>query len=256
VRTSRRLPDLALARVVLALALVVLATACVSAPGTNDPFEGANRNVFAFNEGVDQNVLQPVARSYDKVAPDGFQTLLSNFYANLRFPTIFANNLFQGDPKAAAVTTGRFLANTFIGFFGFFDTATAWGLPRQEQDFGLTLGHWGVGPGPFLMLPLLGPSSARDLTGVVVDLPLSAPTWMLSFWVTGPARILQIVNARAAFLETVDENRAAAFDYYVFTRDAFLSYREGRLRTGDASATPQATEADKDLYFPDDEADR
>jgi phospholipid-binding lipoprotein MlaA len=240
----------------MALAGCLLATACASsngAGGPDDPYQGINRDVFAFNEGFDQHLLEPVARGYDKVAPDGFQTMLSNFYANLRFPTILVNDLFQGRPKAAAITTGRFLANTAVGFFGFFDTATAWGLPREEEDFGQTLGVWGVGPGPYIMIPFLGPSTARDLTGVVVDLPFSAPTWLISFWITGPARILQIVNGRAAYLETVDENRKAAFDYYTFTRDAYLSYRQGLISEDRSQPTTRSTEQEKDLYFPDDE---
>ena len=216
-----------------------------------DPWEGGNRKVFAFNEALDIHAIEPVARGWDKIMPNQVQESLTNFYSNLRFPVVFFNDLFQAKPAAAAIETGRFLVNTTLGFGGFFDPATTWGLPRREQDFGLTLGHWGVDSGRFLMIPLLGPSTVRDFTGEIVDVPLGVISIVAAWYITTPLRAVQVINTRAAYLDIVDENRRAAFDYYSFLRDAFLHHRENQLREGGA-----ATRSGNDeLYYPETEKD-
>ena len=217
-----------------------------------DPWEGGNRKVFAFNEALDIHAIEPVARGWNKVVPDQVQDSLTNFYSNLRFPVVFFNDLFQAKPGAAALETGRFLVNTTLGFGGFFDPATTWGLARHEQDFGLTLGHWGVDSGRYLVIPLLGPSTVRDLTGEVVDVPLGVVSLVAAWYITVPARTVQVVNTRAAYLGIVDENRRAAFDYYAFMRDAYLHHRESQLTEGGA---PARSGNDEQLYYPDTEKD-
>jgi phospholipid-binding lipoprotein MlaA len=217
-----------------------------------DPWEGGNRKVFSFNEAIDIHAIEPVARGWNKIMPAQVQESLTNFYSNLRYPVVFLNDLFQGKPGAAALETGRFLVNTTLGFGGFFDPATTWGLPRHEQDFGLTLGHWGLDSGRYLMIPLLGPSSVRDLTGEIVDIPFDVVSIVASWYITLPARAVQVINTRSAFLDIVDENRRAAFDYYVFLRDAYLHHRESELTEGGAPARSGAAE---ELYYPDTEKD-
>jgi phospholipid-binding lipoprotein MlaA len=217
-----------------------------------DPWEGGNRKVFAFNEAIDIHALEPVSRGWNKVMPDQVQQSLTNFYSNLRYPVVFFNDLFQAKPAAAALETGRFLVNTTLGFGGFFDPATTWGLARREQDFGLTLGHWGVDTGRYLMIPLLGPSTVRDLSGEIVDIPLGAVSLVAAWYITLPARVVQVINTRAAYLDIVDENRRAAFDYYSFLRDAYLHHRENELLEGGG---PAKSGNDEQLYYPDAEKD-
>ncbi|HME68735.1 MAG TPA: VacJ family lipoprotein [Myxococcota bacterium] len=216
-----------------------------------DPWEGGNRKVFAFNEAVDIHALEPVARGWDKIMPAQVQESLTNFYSNLRYPVVFFNDLFQAKPAAAALETGRFLVNTTLGFGGFFDPATTWGLARHEQDFGLTLGHWGVDTGRYLVIPLLGPSTVRDLTGEIIDVPLGVVSIVAAWYITTPLRAVQVINTRAAYLDIVDENRRAAFDYYSFLRDAYLHHRENELTEGGAPARS----GNDELYYPDAEKD-
>jgi phospholipid-binding lipoprotein MlaA len=218
-----------------------------------DPWEGLNRKVFAFNEALDLHALEPVARGWDKIIPDQVQQSLTNFRTNLRFPIVFLNDLFQAHASRAAVETARFLVNTTLGFGGLFDPATTWGLARRDEDFSLTLGHWGVETGRYLVIPLLGPSTVRDLSGGIVDAGLGAVSLgpiTAGCFITLPARVVQVVNTRAAYLGTVDENRRAAFDYYSFVRDAYLQHRESLLTEGGAS--PGSA---NELYYPDTERD-
>jgi phospholipid-binding lipoprotein MlaA len=218
-----------------------------------DPWEDTNRKVFAFNEALDIHALEPVAREWDKIIPNQVQEWLTNFRSNLHYPVVFINDLFQGKVKVAAVETGRFLVNTTLGFGGLFDPATSWGLPRREQDFGLTLGRWGVDSGRFVVIPLLGPSTLRDFSGGVVDAGLGAVSLgplTAGWFVTAPLRAVQLINTRAAYLDIVDENRRAALDYYSFVRDAYLQHRESQLTEGGTPAR-----SGNDLYDPDTERD-
>jgi phospholipid-binding lipoprotein MlaA len=220
-------------------------------PEVVDPWEGLNRKVFAFNEALDIHAVEPVARGWDRIIPDQVQQSLTNFRSNLRYPIVFVNDLCQGNAKTAAVETARFLVNTTLGFGGLFDPATTWGLPRRDQDFSLTLGRWGVETGRYLVLPLLGPSTVRDLSGGIVDAGLGAISMgpLSAGWIiTMPARAVQLINMRAAYLSIVDENRRAAFDYYSFVRDAYLQHRESLLT--EETAPPRSG---SELYYPDTE---
>ena len=216
-----------------------------------DPWEGLNRKVFAFNESLDTLALEPVARGWNKIVPDQVQTSLTNFQSNLHYPVVFLNDLFQAKAAAAALETARFLVNTTLGFGGFFDPATHWGLARHNQEFSFTLGHWGVNTGRYLVIPLVGPSTVRDLGGGLVDGALGAISMgplTIAWFITLPTRAVQAINTRAAYLGIVDENRRAAFDYYSFVRDAYLQHRESELTQGGAS-----TPSENDLYYPDTE---
>ncbi len=135
----------------------------------HDPWEGMNRGIHRFNQGFDRQVWKPVLRGYRFVFPSFVRQRFSNFFGNLGQVTIFTNSVFQLSPRKSAGTLGRFVVNSTVGIAGFFDPATRFGLTSYNEDFGQTLGHYGVGPGPFLMLPILGPSSTRDAFGIVVD---------------------------------------------------------------------------------------
>ncbi len=148
-----------------------------------DPWEKVNRNVFAFNEGFDAAILKPVAELYAKL-PEGVRDCFSNAFFNLRGPSTAINNALQGKPSEAASDVGRFFINTTVGLVGCFDPASELGLERHREDFGQTLGVWGFEPGPFVMLPLLGPSSVRDAVGILAVEPFLD----LNFYIDFPAR--------------------------------------------------------------------
>ena len=195
-----------------------------------DLWQKMNRGIFWFNDRADVYVLEPVAKGWDIVMPERAETGISNFFANLRFPVVMANNLLQGKPGAAAIDVGRFMVNSTFGIAGLFDPATIWGLQRHNEDFGQTLGVWGVPPGPYLVLPLLGPSNPRDTAGIPVDYVLSVtPLFLNSYWWTG-AGIVNIVNTRAQYLDEVRNAKEASLDYYVFARNAYYQRRAALVK--------------------------
>ncbi len=250
-RTSPRdrlwAPLLAIAiAIALALAAPLTATAAESdaaSAGVDadyDPWQRMNRGIFWFNDRADVYVLEPVAKGWDAVVPERAENSVSNFFTNLRFPVVMANNLLQGKPGAAAIDVGRFMVNSTIGVGGLFDVATLWGLQRHNEDFGQTLGVWGVPPGPYLVLPLLGPSNPRDTAGIPVDYVLSVtPLFLSSYWWTG-AGIISIVNARAQVLDEVQQAKSASLDYYVFVRNAYYQRRQALVndQQDDSGTTP------------------
>jgi phospholipid-binding lipoprotein MlaA len=214
-----------------------------------DPLQGFNRKIFWFNDRVDTWVLEPVARGYDHVTPDAVQRSVSNFFTNLRFPIVTLNDLLQGKVVDGGVDVGRFLVNTTVGVLGFFDPATGWHLPRHDEDFGQTLGVWGVPPGPYLVLPLLGPSSPRDALGLGVDTATSVQTWFVDWWILAAARVFDTVNARAQALDTVKQIKEASVDYYVAVRNGYAQRRAALVND---EAVPSEQTQDE-LYFPDNE---
>jgi phospholipid-binding lipoprotein MlaA len=231
---------------------VALATCLLMACGharppspEHDPIEGFNRKMFWFNDKLDVYVLEPVATGWDFVAPDPVQNSVSNFFANLRFPIIAINDLLQGKWRASAVDVGRFGVNTTVGVLGFFDPAAHWGLEEHFEDFGQTLGVWGVPPGPYLVIPFLGPSSPRDAAGVAVDTALSVTPWFVDTWILVAARVVDVVNERSLVLKDVRDLRAAAIDYYVLVRNGYFQRRAAMVNDRAAPA------AEDDLYYPD-----
>jgi phospholipid-binding lipoprotein MlaA len=213
-----------------------------------DPWEPFNRKVFAFNETIDRYALEPIATGWDTVMPNRVETCVANFFDNLQLPVRFANDLLQGKPWKAYETAWRAVVNTTVGLGGFFDPASAWQIYKSDEDFGQTLGVWGTPPGPYLVLPLLGPSSPRDATGMAVDSAMTLPiTWeLIPFYVSVPSRAVDIVNRRALALETIREERKAAFDWYAAARNAAISYRENQVR--DRAEKPKEASDDDDLY--------
>jgi phospholipid-binding lipoprotein MlaA len=215
----------------IALALAVGATlaGCATGPNPRDPFEPFNRNVFAFNDTVDRVALKPAATAYKQVLPTFVQTGVSNFFGNLSDAWSAVNNLLQGKGQDGMSDVMRFAVNSTLGLGGLLDIGSEAGLHKHNEDFGQTLGAWGVVPGPYLMLPLLGPSTVRDATAMPLD--IKADPWAYKEPVrwrnTGIA--LRAVDQRAAVLDASNLMEEAALDRYEFIRDGFLQRRESRI---------------------------
>ncbi len=193
---------------------------------TNDPIEPFNRGVFAFNDGMDRFVLEPVATGLDWVVPDFAQRALRNGFDNLRFPIVFFNDLFQGKPAGAGKDLARFLVNSTVGLGGLMDPAAEIGLPPRNEDFGQTLGFYGVPPGPYLMLPFFGPSNVRDTGGLVVDTVFRALGFFIPLVASVAMQGIDTVNRRSLMREQIQAERKAALDWYAAVRSAYSQYRE------------------------------
>jgi len=250
-RKGSRLAALAAALGSMGLATAALANDQVSGVSSDDPWESMNRKTFAFNEKLDLWILRPVAVGWDKVVPESVQRALGRAFSNARFPVVFVNELLQAKPLDATRSLGRFLMNTTIGWGGLFDPAAEVGLEASNEDFGQTLGYWGVPPGPYLVLPALGPSSPRDTAGYAVDSMMLVQSYFIPWYIWGSVSVTNIVNTRARYIEEIDENRRTALDFYAFQRNAYLSYRENLVN--DREETDDSTVEGEGLYFFDDE---
>lgn len=212
-----------------------------AAVGKVDPYEGFNRSMYGFNMGLDKHLLKPVANGYKAVTPDFMQTGVSNFFTNLKGINVVLNDFLQGKFGQGASDTGRFLTNSTVGLFGLFDVASELGLQGNVEDFGQTLAVWGVEQGPYLVLPLLGPTTVRDGAAIVVDKAANPGTYVPG---TG---IVEGINDRAnaeGALNFIDE---AALDPYVFTRESFLQYRQNLINDGKTDATNYDLDIDADV---------
>jgi phospholipid-binding lipoprotein MlaA len=238
------------ASLVIGLLAIVCAGTAWAGDGEEDPWEGFNRAMFSFNDGLDRWVLEPVAKGYDFVVPDPLEQCFSNFFQNLRVPINSVNGFLQGKPANGTSDIGRFTVNTTLGLAGFLDPATYFGLVRHDEDFGQTLGVWGVPHGPYLVIPLLGPSTIRDTGGLAVDSLMNPGWYYLDAAVTIGSRVFDTVNSRSLVLEDVQNARKAAFDFYAFVRNGYLQRRAALLRDDEGSTR----ESDDALYFPDEPA--
>ncbi len=225
-------------RIAAALALPLI-TGCAHGPTAGDPFEAANRRVFAFNEQVDSHFLAPVARGYRRFVPGPVRRGVSNAFANLRDLGGFVNASLQGNLKGAAGNGSRVAINSTAGVFGLFDVASSLGIEGYRTDFGHTLATWGVDRGPYLVLPLLGPATARSGAGAVVDIGMQQQ-WPLpgGFGVTAA----EAVDTRAALLAA---DSMVSGDRYLFVREAYLQYRANLV--GESHAIDSFAE-DEDSY--------
>jgi len=221
----------------VAAVLVTLATSgCAALSGAardpRDPWQSYNRAMFRFNTDVDNAFLKPLARGYRAIAPLPVDRGITNFFANLATLPSVANNLLQFKLGRASSELSRVAVNTTVGALGVFDVATNLGIPSHMEDFGQTLGYWGIGAGPYLVLPLLGPSSARDAFGVAGDLLLdplfSIPKSRVYWGAVG----VRTIDRRADLLAAGDIAATAALDPYIFMRDAYLQRRRGAARDG------------------------
>ncbi len=204
-----------------------------------DPWESFNRKIFGFNEALDGAVLQPVARGYRDTVPRPIQKGVSNFFGNLRDLWSGINSTLQAKPGPALENTSRFLINTTIGIYGLFDVATQMGLERHTEDFGQTLGRWGVPAGPYLVLPLLGPSSVRDGIGLIPDSRANLVNQVEDVSNRNTLWASNLIDRRSQLLRITDEVDRVALDKYTFTRDAFLQKRLNDVYDGNPPEPPQ-----------------
>lgn len=243
-----------------ALLLLCLLTGCATIPGPatpGDPLERMNRATHRFNDAIDRALLRPVARGYRKGVPRVIRTGISNVLGHLMFPTTIVNDLLQLKLKAAAADIGRFLLNSTLGLGGLLDPATNAGIPRNDEDFGQTLGRWGVPPGPYLVLPLLGPSTLRDTPSMAVDAQTDLRVQLdLDNGTQTTLGVLSVISGRAELL-ALDDSLGAAYDPYALLRNAWLQRREYKVRDGDVpdEAPLEDLEDFEDVEDPVDPAD-
>lgn len=261
-------------RLAVVAAFAALAAACATPPPAddaaavaafeeaNDPFEPMNRYFFELNRGLDHLLLRPVAVMYREGLPIGVRNSVRNVLRNMKAPVTFANDILQAQPDRAAQTGGRFVANTLAGFGGIGDVAAGdregpetGGIPYHDEDFGQTLGVWGAGEGFYLVLPLLGPSSARDAVGLVVDSFLDPFTYIIDsesrLVFSATRRGLGAVDFRSRNIETIDEIERTSIDFYATVRSLYRQRRNAEIRNGEdelANSTPP----DIDIKFEDD----
>ncbi|MGE0008898.1 MAG: VacJ family lipoprotein [Parvibaculaceae bacterium] len=209
----------------------------------DDPLEGFNRAMFGFNEVVDHLVFEPAARVYRAVIPRPVRTGVANVLTNLASPITLTNDILQGNPEAAANTIKRFMVNSTLGLGGLFDHATGLGEPLHREDFGQTLGAWGVGGSPYIVLPLLGPSNPRDMIGKVADTAVNPMTWILydeDLWARSIPVGVEVVSGREAILDDYDNLRKNSPDLYASVRDLYAQKRQAEIANEAAGYSPGA----------------
>ena len=233
------------------LAVAVLSTGCATGPNANpkDPLEPMNRSISRFNDSLDENVLKPVATGYKDVTPELVQKGVRNVFNNLSDIWSTVNNGLQLKGRDTAESLMRSVVNTVFGIYGIFDVATPIGLERHPEDFGQTLGAWGVPDGPYVVLPLFGPSTLRDTAGMPVDTSVDYVRNLDHIPTRNSAMALRVVDKRTSLLGASNLLTEAAIDKYSFTRDAYLQYRRNQVFDGnppdeedlpDPSAEPSA----------------
>ncbi len=228
---SSRLPRLR-AFALCALVSTMLLGGCASTGNPRDPLEPINRGVYQFNDAVDTMVLKPAAEAYRSVLPEVVRTGVSNFFANINDVLIALNSLLQGKFTDAASDASRVVVNTTVGLLGFIDVASGMGLEKHNEDFGQTLGRWGIGDGPYLVLPLLGPSNLRDALGRFVDYKTDPMTYVDPTRDRNQLWGLRLVNQRSELLGATNIFEIAALDPYEFLRDAYLQRRRNLIYDG------------------------
>jgi len=216
------------------LALVFI-QGCAAAPGRNpsDPFESLNRSVFSFNDSLDRAVIKPVATVYRDVTPSPIRTGVTNFFGNLKDVWSVVNNALQGKGEYAGDSLGRVMVNTVFGLGGLLDMAGEAKIPRHTEDFGQTLGAWGVPAGPYLVLPLLGSSTVRDTAALIVDTQGDAVSSTGNVSARNTLQVTRAVNVRAKLLNAGDLLDEAALDTYTFAREVHLQRRRSLIRPND-----------------------
>jgi phospholipid-binding lipoprotein MlaA len=219
------------------IAVALLAGCSIAKPRTDDPHEQFNRKVYAFNDALDKAVIRPVAVGYRNVTNPPVRRAVSDFFTNIRMPITVANDLLQARPVQAARSTGRFLVNLTLGIGGFFDPASQLGMPLEDNDFGITLARWGVPEGDFLMLPLIGPTTVRDVWRLPVDSYFFDP---LSYYSRNHSfkagqyylpTMLYLVTLRARAIDA-ESFLQSAYDPYAFLRDAYRQQRIYQIYDG------------------------
>jgi phospholipid-binding lipoprotein MlaA len=236
-------------KVVLVL-FVLLTAGCATVPSgkpdPRDPWERFNRSSFAFNDALDKAIAKPVAKAYKKVTPRIVRTGASNFISNLGSVTTVFNDVLQGKMKQAGHDSARFLMNSTLGLAGLFDPATHAGLEHNDEDFGQTLGKWGVKSGPYLMLPILGPSTVRDTIGRVPDQFTNPVNYLQDDSTRYIIQAVEFVDLRASLLD-LDAQLEKSYDRYAFVRNAWLQRREFQVKDGNVDDVSSELEEGMDI---------
>lgn len=231
-KPGNRIPHALLS--MLLLTLSACATVDPEYADSRDPLESFNRSMFTFNDNLDQYVAKPLARGYKKITPEPIDRGISNFFSNLDEVSAIVNNSLQLKFRDAASDLGRLAVNSTLGLLGFMDVATNMGLQKHHEDFGQTLGAWGMGPGPYLVLPVIGPSSGRDAVGFTADWFTNPLYYVVDdAGVSWGLYIIRFVDRRADLLKTTDLLESAALDPYSFMRESYLQHRLHQIYDGD-----------------------
>jgi len=212
--------------------LLPLLSACASTTTQVDPFESFNRKVYSFNDTIDRAAVKPIAQAYEKAVPNPIRAGVSNILSNLNDISVAFNNILQGKFKNAFSDLGRFTINTTVGLLGIFDVASTSGLDKNDEDFGQTLGYWGIGDGPYIVLPFFGPSNLRDSVSRVVDIKTSATNLMLEPKDRNILFGFNIIHRRSQLLNASNILSIAAIDEYEFVRDAYFQKRLNQIYDG------------------------
>ena len=222
---------------ILSMLLLMLSACATVDPeyaDPRDPLEGFNRSMFTFNDNLDQYVAKPLARGYKKITPEPIDRGISNFFSNLDEVSAIINNSLQLKFKEAASDLGRLTVNSTLGLLGFMDVASKMGLQKHNEDFGQTLGTWGIQPGPYLVLPVIGPSSGRDAVGFTADWFTNPLYYVVEdVGVSWGLYLIRFVDRRADLLKTTDLLETAALDPYAFMRESYLQHRLHQIYDGD-----------------------
>lgn len=225
--------DMTLRRLIAAIAFAGLVAGCATTGGSpRDPLEPLNRVVFSFNETVDEVVLVPAARGYRALLPEVVRTGVSNFFSNLEDLWIGLNNMMQGKVADGVQDVARFIFNSTFGIAGLIDVSSDFNLPKRNEDFGQTLGRWGVGTGPYLVLPLFGPSNFRDGLGLAFDIRADFVANLDHVPTRNTVHTTRAVNTRANLLDASEVLEGAALDKYRFVRDSYLQRRRSLVYDG------------------------
>jgi phospholipid-binding lipoprotein MlaA len=227
--------------------LLLCLVGCAAPPAKKDPrdpWERLNRTTNNFNTKLDHAVLRPVARGYQKVTPDFVRTGISNFVDNLNYPLVMVNDLLQARFTYFARDTGRFLMNTTLGIGGLLDPASQAGLEKNENDFGLTFGRWGIPKGPYFFIPLLGPSDVRDGLGRIPAAYLSPQNFADDWRIQYSIWVVSLIDARYRLLPT-DATVDSAYDPYLLVKNVYLQRRDFLLNKGSSTPSPDESDADK-----------
>lgn len=230
----------------LAVSMAVALGGCATSGNPRDPFEGYNRAVFNFNDKVDEVALKPVATVYKNVTPGFFQTGVSNFFGNLSDVWTAANNMLQGKVGDGMSDVMRVALNSTFGLLGVLDIASEAGLQKHNEDFGQTLGSWGVPSGPYVVLPLLGPSTVRDTASLPVD--IAADPWRQKRpdHVRNVGTVLRVVDKRASLLDASSLLEDAALDRYEFIRDGWMQRRNSQVYDGEDGPKGKEKQAEQE----------
>jgi phospholipid-binding lipoprotein MlaA len=239
---------LILVRSAMILTALILSGCASSGSNPKDPWEGWNRGVYSFNKAVDSAVAKPVAKGYKAVTPDFIETGVSNVFSNLGDIPNFLNNLLQGKPVDSISDLARFVVNSTLGIAGLWDPASSMGLEKHDEDFGQTLATWGVGDGPYVMLPFIGPSTLRDTFAMPIDSETDLISEIDHIRTRNQIKLIELIDTRAGLL-AYEEQLESATDEYSFVRDIYLQNRrykvfDGNLPFDDAFECEEEDEED------------